>query len=122
VRKRGVRRRDSRVASEREVEAAAHAVTANRRDYRPLRIFNLPHDALAKARKLKRLCRGQVRNLGDFCAGGKGAIGSGDDCPDELVVAREMGDFLAKLPKNRALEAWESVVAVEPKKENIFLP
>jgi hypothetical protein len=122
VRKRGVGRRESRMAGEREVEPAAHAVTANRRYNWPARPLDFSHYALAEARKLNRLWWAQARNLGDFRAGGKGAISASNDCANEFLVPGDVGDFSAKLSKNLKLEAWESVIAIEGEKKNIFLP
>ena len=46
----------------------------------------------------------------------------GQDRGGGLVVSREVEDFLAKFLKNRALEAWKSVIAIEREKKNVFIP
>ena len=106
------------MARERQIESAAHAISANRRDDGLRRIRDRAHHALSATRKLERQGRREICEFRNLSAHRKRALGSGDDRAGQFALLRKFHDLIFDFRQNPALESRESVVAFEGENQN----
>ena len=117
-----IARRDPRVARERQIESAAEAISANRRDDGLRRIRYRAHHPLTAARKFERRSWREICKLRNLRAGRERALGSANDRAGQLIRSSKLCDLCFDLRQNPALEPRESVVTFEPKQQNFIVP